>query len=1327
MRTFVLLLAVLGAVGALQGPVEYEYAYEARVGSGIQAARPQFAGTGIRATVKVTVRDENDADFQVSDIQVGEKSQALGDNGHAPLDIAYSSIKDKALEQPYTAHLKKRDGETVMEVPATDLLWMTNIRRGIANFFRIAPIIDPSSVRPPQSGDEAEPQSFSRDEDTYAGHCQVGYSVSKASPHDLPQEPEEDVQSMKARKGPGGRQIQIDDGYYRVQSSLDYSTCRDRVALMQSGSANLTNVTDSSFRDVAVRSLVGHYVLKGSPGQFRIEFGLVESQLLIDPFGVNTEKMITISNQTMQLKAARPVPGGLKQSPGATKQINTWAQQVQSPNQKPQGDAPRWVEYKKDQSDSSHSPIFYERFSSGFGLSEEFKQNTQDRVMKALQRAADQLQVQNKDRTDKPEQYKGSEDGRAVQSLHEAHKLIRAMRKEDLDKLDKKLQQQVSQCELCYDLFIETLAVAGSGASLDQLIDKIQSGELTDNRTASIFFSLANNVQSPEALDKILQYALTLEEDQKAIVSLLVKPNLAIMIRRLCVSDQERAFSHMSQIFGDKQCDKQSMINKYLPNLENKIKSSDKMWVKILNVLAVADLGAQEGLDILKQVAQGKITADLFVRYAAIHGMSASIFDNSTQDQIFNIVQPIAESQAEDFRIRQIAYDTLLSWRPNVTIIQRMATSAWKEASVQIQSYLYNAIDSLAVNDDDEFKPQSSAARNLRSFTRQMVPSAQRSFTYKDSRYLDKEQVGAEGEISWLTGLRTYFPREIYTYIVAHLGRVRVPLIETVTFGNIQSASTYSRDILSAMRGNIRQESKHRRVRDADSEEADLYHYTKLFDTSELFLPLADDLFAKAGESGRNLLRAAASRSENDDDKSLIYKYFNPVEINLILPTPVGLFTHTEVSSPTIFFSDVKVEKASNIGIGIPDPSAMPRLVKADVTVSGLLKAITKANTYTYVFAPWTNKTAVAAVDNEKSLSMPLELRLAYDVQLPVQQLWAQITPQFTQASSSVPVLKVRNVPFTAIGKRPLPSPANSEDFDQVDRARWTYDDSQMVQKTLPISADATGLNAEIKYNGEMELPLNQPNILKQILEPSRLVALVASPSIKNYDMTLYKKPGAGQNQKIGLALRHIMKKGSGSSGIQVPDDAHKPIDISPGDSLEQRQQKLAQFSSENNHEFSVHANFTGGDEKIYEASIIAAEQERTENSEKVKRIFYKVQATLLEKNSKSQRKPKTCLVVAVDRPQLIPSKPSDSGNPTNPPSVQSQVAADLYEGPNLKSDTSIAKSTADLSVSDNRMKAMMELDPNGDFYFTNSSELYRLAVYDQMHLRLDWQTPSPH
>lgn len=66
----------------------------------------------------------------------------------------------------------------------------------------------------------------------------------------------------------------------------------------------------------------------------------------------------------------------------------------------------------------------------------------QERVKKAVERAAKQLQVQNKDSTEEPKDYSGSEDGRAVQSLFEAHKIVRTLPKDVLQQLDSELKQE---------------------------------------------------------------------------------------------------------------------------------------------------------------------------------------------------------------------------------------------------------------------------------------------------------------------------------------------------------------------------------------------------------------------------------------------------------------------------------------------------------------------------------------------------------------------------------------------------------------------------------------------------------------------------------------------------------------------------------------------------------------------------------------------------------------------------------------------------------------------------------------------------------------------
>lgn len=69
------------------------------------------------------------------------------------------------------------------------------------------------------------------------------------------------------------------------------------------------------------------------------------------------------------------------------------------------------------------------------------------------------------------------------------------------------------------DLYYETLAVAASGPALDVLFDKIQSQKISDNRTASIFFTLGNNIQSPEVLDKMMvSFCMKFEQQHRIIL-----------------------------------------------------------------------------------------------------------------------------------------------------------------------------------------------------------------------------------------------------------------------------------------------------------------------------------------------------------------------------------------------------------------------------------------------------------------------------------------------------------------------------------------------------------------------------------------------------------------------------------------------------------------------------------------------------------------------------------------------------------------------------------------------------------------------------------------
>ena len=63
----------------------------------------------------------------------------------------------------------------------------------------------------------------------------------------------EDIQDRNARKTSAGKSIWLDEEFFRMTASLDYSTCSDRVAIMHYGAVNQTNVTDTQFKEVSSR------------------------------------------------------------------------------------------------------------------------------------------------------------------------------------------------------------------------------------------------------------------------------------------------------------------------------------------------------------------------------------------------------------------------------------------------------------------------------------------------------------------------------------------------------------------------------------------------------------------------------------------------------------------------------------------------------------------------------------------------------------------------------------------------------------------------------------------------------------------------------------------------------------------------------------------------------------------------------------------------------------------------------------------------------------------------------------------------------------------
>ena len=62
---------------------------------------------------------------------------------------------------------------------------------------------------------------------------------------------------------------------------------------------NATRLGQGQFKFVQSRSSSGEYIIQGEKPNFRLVKSVVEGSLITSPFGYNTEKIITLTNQVI--------------------------------------------------------------------------------------------------------------------------------------------------------------------------------------------------------------------------------------------------------------------------------------------------------------------------------------------------------------------------------------------------------------------------------------------------------------------------------------------------------------------------------------------------------------------------------------------------------------------------------------------------------------------------------------------------------------------------------------------------------------------------------------------------------------------------------------------------------------------------------------------------------------------------------------------------------------------------------------------------------------------------------------------------------------------
>lgn len=307
---------------------EFVYKYQGRVVAGIPGIKEQITGLGLKATLHLQVTSPSTILAKLSNLENGKINRQVPQaepefyRGKAHLSWEpLPSEPQQVLSAPFKLILKS--GLVVgLEVLAQEPTWSVNLKKGVASQLNVnlqqvnrvpfqlrnAKKYEDKSFRHlPTTAPEHE--FYLVQEDSIGGKCKTAYTIvplenfiAERQEMDLGEEPFEEA----LYSGPISKP-------FVVTKVRDFDEC-DRTpywihASMKDISQQPCNPAMASCHRFSARTSISRYLIRKSPlgEHMRVEKVWGESEFTVRPHGAKTERLWSVSNQTLTLKLERPI------------------------------------------------------------------------------------------------------------------------------------------------------------------------------------------------------------------------------------------------------------------------------------------------------------------------------------------------------------------------------------------------------------------------------------------------------------------------------------------------------------------------------------------------------------------------------------------------------------------------------------------------------------------------------------------------------------------------------------------------------------------------------------------------------------------------------------------------------------------------------------------------------------------------------------------------------------------------------------------------------------------------------------------------------------
>merc|ERR1711970_359936 len=1160
MKTATLILTALAgmAVALPASPRTLEYRYRGEVRTGLPSLRHQYSASAIEAKVLVTIKSPQEVDVQIKDAKVGSINEVVtGYKGHGQLPISLEPFKlESEISKPFSVLVSGKQ-EKLM-VPVNEKLWMSNIRKSIVSTLRVPYVLSsPSRSITDLIENRIRSQSevdkhFKKREDTIHGKCTAEYTLTESSP----------AFRLRLEQIPGDSRPKNTKAW-RLVRVLDFDDCAEKVVMTQASHGNLTHAGAGQLRGVQSRSSLGEYLLTGKPSSrlsLTIEKAVIAGTVTLNPFGHDTtDKAITIANQTLSLVSksgpAVPTPSNLKAEP--------WAFRVISPFQKGTH-SPSWVTFLNKEGNTH--PIYYEQSLLGYSLGSEQRQAIKNEIKRAFKPLVHEIQESTKLF---PKPYRGTTDGATVATLAQITSLLRPLLEQDIEELYTELVDNVQDAlekEIARKMFVDVIKSTGTGPSFKVIIKKIMEKKIDHHEISKFFALMKSSVNDPTTIEDLINYVINSNIESKHVRT-QVLINLSSFVRRFCTKPDKR-HAYPRAVFGNNQCNLDIVENKFIPYLQNKLKTSSDTHLKAAYIQSLANVGDTSCVKTLINFSKNKAERKS-LRGLAVNGLSKNNIKNTTFPIATAALLEIVEDLVEEPFIREAAIHSLFTMPQNASFWQHMSHHTWIDPSIRIRTLVHSLIHSVAHSNDGYFIHKISMAKHALSTAN--PEASYKNMVYKNgynlkSAWCTKHNFVSTIQAAYSAKDSNSPPQYAMLKILTVLGGMKFPLLHVSAVGKSSKDTSTPMNLNEGQEMPVRRTDMHHReilsemgqlvegMQSPKDAEDELFVHLTVMKNSEILLP-------PKTTSVHNVAKLVKSFANKITGTCPYMVYTKLVDISEVIPTDIGLPLIAQASQPTILYAEIDKNGDTQRQNGL-----LPRL---------LAKVVVKLESSMQVLVPWKNESIIVNLDGETTVSFGAAVSAKLDTKsTTIKDIQIDISPKEDVASNNEVSFLNRMLPMTV---RMMHNPSYPGEIDL--KPVFVHGNEPLVQKYGPC----------VKYDGDIANPVSWRNIIKDCINNMATCPWekMSYSHVKQHQFSICRP-----HIPITLGLR--MAKIPESTSAQ--SEGTLVQDLLPSDSISARLHKLSQSPAGMNHMLSASLSMKNSQNPTkYEVAVLSRPSKMSE------------------------------------------------------------------------------------------------------------------------------------